>query len=171
MEHAVFPVMPRRERANAFAERHQDLRLAGKDHLPVCILSVIQRADPDRVSRCNQFPGRPVIQQQGELRAEHPKDARAVLFVKRQDHFAVAFAGEGVSLLQERFPDLSKTIDLAVADDRIFPEHERLHPAARQVHDGQPLKPQHRLRQLQDPLLVRAARCRRHERRRKLHDR
>ena len=76
--------MSRRERHNPVANRHQILRLARKNDGVIFIISVIKRADSDRITCCDKGTFFRIVNHAGKLRIEHGKHVRSVFTVERQ---------------------------------------------------------------------------------------
>ena len=152
----VAVVVSRRERLDARAQADEVLRLAGKDDAAVLEIAVKQRADADGVARGDQAVLLRVVEDHRKLRVEHFKHLQPVLAVERQQDLAVGLTAEGI-LRGELRAQLAEAVDLAVADDHIAAEMERLHTLLAQAHDSEPVEAQPALARRLHTRLIRPA--------------
>ncbi len=132
--------MPRGERQYFIRYSHEIFRFRSKDDNAFIIVTVIKRANTDRISRRDILPRFPVVDNAGEFRVQHFEKFHAVLAVKRQKYFAVAVAFKYVPLFYKVVFQFLKTVYLAVHYSVVSVESERLHTVFGQSHYRQTVK-------------------------------
>ena len=155
--------MSGREGPDLTAEAHQVLRLRGKADGPVSVISVVERADADRVAGSKITLGPRVEQNHGKLGIESCKHIRPVFIEEGEEDLTVGVGLKVISFLNQFFLHRAKPVDFTVADQvirmtvlRIRPG-KGLHALPCQAHDGQSVESEKPFSRLHDPGHVRTA--------------
>ena len=156
VELPALPVAAGREGAHAPHQPDEVLRLAGEEHRAVHVVAVEEGADAYGIARCDELVRLGVVDDAGELGVEHAEHIRPVLAPEREQHLAVGAAFEGV-LGGEFFLYLFIAVDLAVADDIAAVQFKGLHAGGVKAHDGQAVKAEYAVVELNNTAVVGAA--------------
>ena len=133
--------MSRWEGSDAIAQTCEVFWFACKYYGAATVVTVIERADADRVSGCDIAVCFGIIYYHREFGVEHREHVCAVFSVHREQDLAVGTACKFV-LCGELGLEFFESVDLAVAYGIAAVELERLHPFRCKPHDGQAVKGQ-----------------------------
>ena len=127
-EFPVFIVVTGREREDFVDQLHEVLRLGSEYDRSLFIITVVQRADPDRVPRRDVGITFCIIEDKSEFRVEPAEHIRTLPLVHRKKNLTVAVALKGIAFFFKQLLDRPEPVNLAVADDgaSVLP-CERLH--------------------------------------------
>ena len=131
------------------------LRFAGKGEAAVGETAVIERPDADGIPGCDELVSFTVIENQGELRIQHPEHLQPVFPVERQEQLAVGIALKHVALCFQLQLLLPPAVELTVTDDLVLPQGEGLHPFIVQAHDRETMETEETFAGGLDPRIVR----------------
>ena len=111
---SVFIIMPRRKRTDFFTQPDQIFGFTCKYDDSLLIISIIERADTDRISCRNISLCFSVIDDAGKLRIQHTKHFCAICLIERQKHFAVRITLKRISV-GKAFSQTLKSENLSIA--------------------------------------------------------
>ena len=133
--------MSRWEGSDAGAQTCEVFRFACKYDDPAAVVTIIERADADRVSGSDIAVCFGIIYYHREFGVEHREHVSAIFSVHGEQDLAVGTACKFV-LCGEFGLEFFESVDLAVAYGIAAVEFERLHPFGCQSHDRQTVKGQ-----------------------------
>ena len=156
-EPSVFIIMSRRKWLYSVADADKVLRFGCEDDHAVFIISVIKRADSDRVAGRDVLILFCVVDDEGELGIEHAEHGDTDLFIERQQDLTVRVALKGVAADLQIITERAEAVDFAVADDCASFPGERLHAGSGKTHDGETVEAHVSIACIYDPGIIRTS--------------
>ena len=124
----------------SFADRYEVFRFARKGYAALFAIAVIERANAYGVACGYVFFLVSVVNDAGKFRVEPLEHLGAVKLVHREYYLAIAPRNKAMALAFENLLFLAEAVQLAVADDEIVFETERLHTVLVKPHDCESMK-------------------------------